>query len=86
MYIICMGTVYRTLNLMFMIHTRDHGFPHVTVYRGNPESFEAMAKIKLADASVIESEGFSQKALNKIIGVVLDHKDEWLEEWNDYHK
>lgn len=68
---------------MFMIHTDDHGHPHVTVYKGNPESHEAFAKVRLDVIQVFESEGFSTKSLRSIIEQVVINQAEWLKEWNE---
>lgn len=64
-----MGTVFIFKNLIFTIHTNDHGFPHVTVYLGNPKSYEAKAKVRLDKVEMIASEGFSYKALKQILEI-----------------
>jgi hypothetical protein len=81
-----MPTVLIFKNLLFVIHTRDHGHPHVTVYAGTPKDHEAMAKIRLDALEVIESVGFNQKALNLILQVTLRYQTDWLEVWNDIHE
>lgn len=78
-----MPTVLRINNLIFMIHTRDHGHPHVTVYLGTPENFEAMAKIRIDQLEVIESVGFGSKTLNKILMHTLIYQEVWMEVWNE---
>ncbi len=78
-----MGTVLYTKTLMFMIHTRDHGFPHVTVYKGTPDNHEAFAKIRLDVIDIIESQGFGTKALTSIVGITAENREAWLEEWNE---
>jgi hypothetical protein len=77
-----MGTVLYTKTLMFMIHTRDHGHPHVTVYKGQPDNREAFAKIRLDNFEVLESQHFSSRALAQIIEKVIENQTAWLEEWN----
>ena len=78
-----MPTVLKILNLMFIIHTRDHGFPHVTVYRGNPNSHDAYAKVRLDEMQVIELFGFSISAEKLILEIVSKNQSEWLEVWNE---
>lgn len=72
--------IYR--NVMFIIHTRDRGFPHVTVYQGTPETFEAMAKIRLDRVKILESRGFSAKSLKLLLALTEQNQADWLEEWN----
>ena len=81
-----MPTVIRILGTLWIIHTRDHGFPHVTVYKGSPENYEAMAKIRLDVIEVIESKGFSEKFLNKILDKTVVYQDLLLEAWNEIHE
>lgn len=78
-----MPTVLKIFNLMFMIHTRDHGFPHVTVYDGTPRSHEAMAKIRIDTLTVIEADRFSRKDLGLILKVAERYQEEWMEVWNE---
>lgn len=59
-----MPTLLAVKNLLYMIHTRDHGHPHVTVYLGTPSNFEAMAKIRLDNFEPLEVQNFSEKASN----------------------
>jgi len=81
-----MPTVIRILGTLWIIHTRDHGHPHVTVYKGSPKNFEAVAKIRLDIVEVIESKGFSKSFLNKILDKTTDYQDLLLEAWNEIHK
>lgn len=81
-----MPTVLRILNVMFVIHTRDHGFPHVTVYLGSPESHEAMVKIRLDILKVIENKGFKESAVARLVKTTELHQGEWLEKWKEYHE
>ena len=78
-----MPTVLKILNLMFVIHTRDHGYPHVTVYRGAPESHDAFTKVRLDEVQIIELHGFSASAEKVILEIVTKNKGEWLEVWNE---
>lgn len=84
-YYMYMPTVLTVKNLLFIIHTRDHGHPHVTVYQGKPENFEAMAKIRLDVIEVIESKGFSARALNTLISITVTNQEHFLEQWEFYH-
>jgi hypothetical protein len=78
-----MPTVLKIKNLLFMIHTRDHGFPHVTVYLGTPQNYEAMAKIRLDTISEIEVDGFDARAMRIIFEAVLEHREDFMEVWSD---
>lgn len=78
-----MPTVLKIFSLMFVIHTRDHGFPHVTVYDGTPESWEAFAKIRIDEIEVIEAEGFHKKDLKMILQIVERYQQDWMEVWNE---
>lgn len=69
-----------------VIHTRDHGRPHVTVYKGTPSNHEAVAKIRLDVVEVIESKGFSETFLKKILRNAQLYQTLLLEEWNEIHK
>lgn len=79
-----MPTVLRVLNLLYVIHTRDHGYPHVTVFLGTPEGYEAKAKIRLdlEDPALLEPTEFSEKAVKRMFEVVKQNRIEWLEVWN----
>lgn len=81
-----MPTVLMIKNLIFMIHTRDHGFPHVTVYLGTPDSHEAFAKVRLDKIGIIEADGFSKKALKEIELLTAKYQELWLEKWNEIHE
>ena len=79
-----MGTVLKVLGLLFMIHTNDHKPPHVTVYKGTPENFEARVRIEIETLSVMDSEtAFSAWTLRKIVDVVRQNQETMLEEWNE---
>jgi len=78
-----MPTVLKVLNLIFIIHTRDHGHPHVTVYRGTPENFDAYAKVRLDEVEIIELQGFKTSAEKIILEIVSKSQAEWLEVWNE---
>ena len=79
-------TVLSILNYLWVIHTRDHGYPHVTVYKGKPDNFEARAKIRLDHIEVIENSGFNEKSLNKLLKFTLEFQVFLLNEWSKYHE
>ncbi|NJL24548.1 MAG: DUF4160 domain-containing protein [Calothrix sp. SM1_5_4] len=81
-----MPTIIRILGTLWIIHTRDHGHPHVTVYKGTPRNYEAVAKIRLDVIEVIESKGFSEVFLKKILQKTQDYQTLLLEAWNEIHK
>jgi hypothetical protein len=74
-----MPTVLIIKNLMFVIHTRDHGHPHVTVYLGSPERYEARAKIRLDVVKVIENKGFSTRDM----AIILENVDKYLSSFKE---
>ena len=78
-----MPTVLKIFSLMFLIHTRDHGFPHVTVYDGTPARYEATAKIRLDKLAVIEAAGFSRRDLKLILEICAKYQHDWIEVWNE---
>jgi hypothetical protein len=80
---VTMPTVLKILNLIFIIHTRDHGYPHVTVYRGTPKNHDAFAKVRLDVVLTIELSGFSASAEKMILKIVSKNQSEWLEVWNE---
>ena len=73
-------------NFLFMIHTRDHGFPHVTVYQGTPEKYEAMAKVRLDNMEVLEVKQFTERDVGFIFKIVTRYQPEWMEVWNEIFK
>jgi hypothetical protein len=81
-----MPSILRILGTLWVIHTRDHGHPHVTVYKGTPKNHEAVAKIRLDVIEVIESRGFSERFLNKILEQTRFYQDVLLEAWNEIHE
>ncbi len=81
-----MPTILRILGVLWIIHTRDHGFPHVTVYKGTPKNHEAVAKIRLDIIGVVESKGFSKDFLNKILEKTTLYQTLLLEAWNEIHE
>ena len=81
-----MPTIIRILGTLWVIHTRDHGHPHVTVYKGTPSNHEAVAKIRLDVIEVIESKGFSETFVKKILRNAQLYQTLLLEEWNEIHK
>jgi hypothetical protein len=78
-----MPTVLKVLNLIFIIHTRDHGYPHVTVYRGTPKNHDAFAKVRLDEVQVMELHGFKTSAERIILEIVSNNQADWLEVWNE---
>ena len=81
-----MPTLLLVRNLLFMIHTRDHGHPHVTVYQGTPDKHEAMAKVRLDNLTVLEVDQFTKKDVSLIVKITTRYQTEWLEVWNEIFK
>jgi hypothetical protein len=78
-----MPTLLIVRNLIFVIHTRDHGFPHVTIYQGRPDKYEAMAKVRLDNQTVLEVIHFSRKDMNLILKITARYQKDWMEVWNE---
>jgi hypothetical protein len=78
-----MPTLLTVNDIMIMIHTRDHGFPHVTVYKGTPDDHSAMMKVRidLVDLSVLDGFGFNMSSANKIMDLIEGKREEFLEVW-----
>ena len=81
-----MPTLLVIKNLMFIIHTRDHLPPHVTVYAGSPEKWEATAKVRLDSVVLLDQENFSARSIKFILQIVGQNQVDWMEEWNDWFK
>ena len=77
------GTVLRVLGLLFVIHTRDHEPPHVTIYKGTPDNYEAVARIEIATSRVISSNGFRSRLLKILEGIVKSQTRYLMEKWNE---
>ncbi len=81
-----MPTLLIVRNFLFIIHTRDHGFPHVTIYQGTPEKFQAMAKVRLDNLGVLEVKEFTERDVGLILKIVTQYQSEWMEVWNEIFK
>jgi len=75
-----MPTLLRWKGYRFFFYSAD-GWepPHVHVFKDGRE-----AKIWLRDVNVAINLGYSARELNEIIGVTRDHRDAFMETWNDY--
>jgi hypothetical protein len=75
-----MPTLLRWRGYRFFFYSAD-GWepPHVHVVKDGRE-----AKIWLRDLNVAVNLGFSARDLNEIIGATREHRDAFLEAWNDY--
>jgi len=82
-----MPTVPIVKSLLFLIHTRDHDPPHVTVFYGTPEKFEAKARVVISTGEFLkrkksESE-FSSKDKKLIQKIVEQNRAKFMEDWNE---
>lgn len=75
-----MPTLLRWKGYRFFFYSAD-GWepPHVHVVKDGRE-----AKIWLRDLNVSVNLGFSARDLNEIISAVREHRNAFLEAWNDY--
>ena len=76
-----MPTVLTIRNLMFMIHTRDHNPPHVTIYCGVPDDWQANARVNLENCQVMDSTGFKNKDIKIIEALCIVNRESFLEVW-----
>ncbi|MFN3508878.1 MAG: DUF4160 domain-containing protein [Allorhizobium sp.] len=75
-----MPTVLRKYGFRFHFYSADrYEPPHIHVDGNGGE-----AKVWLADLTVAEAGGFSQRDLARILEVVEEHRQQMLEAWNDY--
>jgi hypothetical protein len=75
-----MPTVLRKYGYRFHFFSQDAGEPpHIHV-----DGHGAKAKIWLEDVSVSKAAGLGQKELARILSVVQEHREEFLEAWHDY--
>lgn len=82
-----MPTVLIVKNLLFMIHTLDHNPPHVTVFYGTPEKFEAKARVEIESGKFLKNKAgekeFSSKDKRLIQQIVEQNKENFMEVWNE---
>ncbi len=75
-----MPVIIRFKNLKLAIYSDDHGNSHVHVIGPG-----AKAKIYLETLEIESCQGFSKKAINKIVAKVSEYQDILLEAWESYH-
>ena len=80
-----MPTVLVIKKLLFVIHTRDHQPPHVEVYFGNPETYEAWAKVRIDKVELLEAEGFTSSDLDQIVRICQARQKFLSSEWRRIH-
>lgn len=68
------------------IYYGDHGFPHVEIYKGKPERYEAHLKLKIADLTPLEVSGFSERNVREIIKDLKPYREMLLESWYEIVK
>jgi len=81
MYNNYMPVVLRFSNLVFRVYFNDHGKPHVHVVVGGCE-----AKIELETLKVLSNKSFSRKDLRSALHIVVKHKEEFLEAWEEFNE
>ena len=73
-------TIYRENGFRYFFFSREETRKHIHIISGNGEAkFWLKPKIELA-----VNYSFSQKELNKIIKVIEEHYDEFINEWNKH--
>lgn len=63
------------------IYYKDHGFPHVEIYKGKPSFYEAHLKLNLLDFSVMECSGFSERAVRVLLKELEPYRSILLRDW-----
>lgn len=82
MYSILMSpTLFRIGGIRVIIYTKEHKPAHVHLVAPNAE-----AKIELKTWRIVQCRGFSEKALNRIMGFLRTHEQELMEAWNEIHE
>lgn len=75
-----MPTVLRVGNLRFFFYSGDGSEPpHIHVERDDCE-----AKFWLDPVRLERSRGYSRKEINRIRELVLNHREQLLESWNEF--
>lgn len=69
--------------LRVYIYFKDHGLPHVHVYKGNPKSPEAFLKVEVESWEILEVKGFKEHAVNKTVKYLKTVETEIKEKWNE---
>ncbi len=72
-------SIYKGISVW--IYYNDHGYPHVEIYKGKPEKYEAHMKLNLLDFSIIESTGFSERSIRIIQEKLRPYKANLLLDW-----
>ena len=75
-----MPTVLRVGPFRFFFYAGDGGEPpHIHVERD-----ECEAKFWLDPIRLARSSGFSRKEINRVRGLVVEHREQLLESWNEF--
>lgn len=74
------------MGLKAYVYYDDHGFPHLVVRKGRGKNPEAEVKIRIADMVVLESFGFNEPTVNKIVKALKQYRPQLMEEWNEKQK
>ncbi|MFQ5677541.1 MAG: DUF4160 domain-containing protein [bacterium] len=73
-------TVHREAAYAFRFYSADQNEPpHIHVW-----SVRNRAKFWLKPVRIVHNRGFSQRELNAIEKLVIQHQDKLLEAWHDY--
>lgn len=77
-----MPTVLRKYGIRFHFYGSDmHEPPHI-----HAEGHGGVAKVWLDPVEFAEHKGFKTSDLKRIIEVANDHRDEFLEAWNEFFR
>ncbi|WP_340597050.1 hypothetical protein [Bdellovibrio sp. GT3] len=68
------------------IYYSDHGFPHVEIYQGKPENFEAHLKLNILNFEPLEVNGFSERSVRLIIKKLQPYREALLKDWYEIVK
>jgi hypothetical protein len=79
---ICILTIFETkYGVKIMIRTADHMPPHVHLAKA-----ECHAKIAIETLEILESDGFSERDIKRIVAELEKRQIKLLEKWNEIQK
>jgi hypothetical protein len=75
-----MPTIIRVDGYSFRIYLNDHTPAHTHVVKAENE-----ARVTLETIAVMNNLGFNQREIKRILEIAIEHQDELLAAWDEYH-